>query len=129
MEIPGSPQAWLSHAQSDLELARLGHSSKDVLAAQICFHAQQATEKAIKAVFLSRQIDFPLTHDIEQLIEIAEQHKVDLTSEIRNAGTLTPYAVETRYPGSEQVINETEVREAVQLAEHAIAWATKYLDH
>jgi len=101
--MPGSLQTWLSHAQSDLELARLGRSSKDILAAQICFHAQQAAEKAIKAVLLSRQIDFPFTHDIEQLIEIAEQHKVDLTSDVRNAGTLTPYAVETRYPGSGQV--------------------------
>lgn len=47
---PNVPQIWLDHATSDLALVRLGLGSKDVLPEQICFHAQQAVEKALKAV-------------------------------------------------------------------------------
>ena len=50
--LPASPEEWLVHAKSDLKLARLGKESKDVLPQQICFHAQQAVEKAFKAVLL-----------------------------------------------------------------------------
>jgi len=45
-----SPQQWLAHAQSDLRLARLAEKN-DILPEQICFHAQQAVEKAFKELF------------------------------------------------------------------------------
>ena len=34
---------------------------------QACWHAQQATEKAIKAVLVFLEIDFPRTHDLDAL--------------------------------------------------------------
>jgi hypothetical protein len=40
---------------------------------QVCFHALQAEKKAIKALLLCRGIEFPLTHDIEEPLEIAEK--------------------------------------------------------
>lgn len=44
------PRTWLLHARSDLNLA----SSRfpEVLYEQLCFHAQQAAEKSIKAVLI-----------------------------------------------------------------------------
>lgn len=45
----GSPDDWLEHAASDLKVARLAH--EEILSEHVCFHAQQAAEKAIKAVF------------------------------------------------------------------------------
>jgi len=61
--VPGSPPEWLSHAKSDLRLAQIASRDKFVRNEQACFHAQQAGEKAIKAVLLSRKIDFPLIHE------------------------------------------------------------------
>jgi HEPN domain len=52
--IPGSPEEWLSHAQSDLRLAHLGFKDPQIIRGQVCFHAQQAAEKAIKGVLLFR---------------------------------------------------------------------------
>ena len=49
---PGSPSDWLAHAKSDLNIARLARDRADVLPAQVCFHAQQAAEKALKAVVM-----------------------------------------------------------------------------
>lgn len=68
---PGSPREWIEHARSDLALARLGRDAEDVLSAQVCFHAQQAVEKTLKAVLLHRSVAFPLTHDLVALAEIA----------------------------------------------------------
>jgi len=66
--IPGSPEEWMSHAKSDLHLARLAASDESILLEQICYHTQQAAEKAIKAVLLFREIEFPLIHGIEELL-------------------------------------------------------------
>ena len=42
----GSPAQWITHAESDLRLGRLGADDRAVLREQVCFHAQQAAEKA-----------------------------------------------------------------------------------
>src|SRR5262245_66541237 len=100
-QVPGSTEEWLTHAESDLNLARLAKDHTEILTAQVCFHAQQAAEKALKAVLLYQKIEFPLIHDIEALLEIATQSGVSLPSDVAEAGALTPYAVEARYPGYE----------------------------
>lgn len=114
---------WLQHAESDVRLARLGQGHEGILSGQICFHAQQAAEKALKAVLLAKRISFPLTHDIEALLEIADQGDLAIPIELQDAGWLTPYAVETRYPGDWQEITESEVNEALELAEKTLEWA------
>jgi HEPN domain-containing protein len=108
-QLPGSPEEWIIHAESDLQLARLGQQNKGVLPEQVCFHAQQAAEKAIKAVFAARRIPFPLTHYITVLIALLERENIGVTPETEDAGELTPYAVETRYPGSWGTISPQEM--------------------
>ena len=121
--VPGSPEEWLTHARSDLNLARLAQGRSDVLPEQVCFHAQQAVEKALKAALLSRRIDFPLVHDLEVLVELLESHGVPCPPEIAQVDTLTPYAVETRYPGSFDAISHEDVDEAIWIAERTLVWA------
>lgn len=123
----GSPEEWLRHAQSDLHLARLGSHQPGVLREQVCFHAQQAAEKALKAVLLKRGIDFPFTHDLEALLELADRGGVALPPEVANSGALTPYAVETRYPGSLEELESDQVDEALRVAEQVVRWATAFL--
>lgn len=118
----GTPDSWLEHARSDLRLARLA-VGQNVLPEQICFHAQQAVEKAFKAILLRRQVDFPLTHDLEQLLTIFDAAKIAVPENLQEVGTLTPYAVETRYPGFWGEISQTAVHEALDLAQQALRWA------
>ncbi len=125
--IPGSPEEWLSHAESDLRVAYLTSKDLEVIRGQVCFHAQQAAEKSIKAVLLFQGVEFPLTHDIEELLEIAEDHEIHVPENIREAGALTPYAVETRYPGYLAEITEEEVKSALQMAQNSVLWAKKVL--
>ena len=119
----GSPEEWLAHAESDLNLARLGKDRDDVLPEQVCFHSQQAAEKALKAVLLHRKIEFPFIHDIEALLEIMTQSGLLVPPNVADAGALTPYAVEARYPGYEEEIAPSQVDEAIHLAESVVAWA------
>lgn len=120
----GTPEDWLGHAKSDLNLARLAMNREEILPEQVCFHAQQAAEKALKAALRHRKLDFPLIHDLDELVEIAEHGGLHLPSECTDVGSLTPYAVATRYPGHREKITWADVDEAIRLAEAIVAWAT-----
>lgn len=120
---PGSPRDWLRHAESDLALANLALEHEEILTEQVCFHAQQCVEKALKAVLLVRQQRFPPVHDLEQLLEVARQAHIALPAWSDDLLDLTPYAVETRYPGYWEEITATERDRALELAALALAWA------
>lgn len=119
---PGSPQDWLRHAESDLALANLALEREEILAEQVCFHAQQAAEKALKAMLIARQRRFPPVHDLEQLLEVARQAHLALPVWSDDLLDLTPYAVETRYPGYWEEITTAERDRAVELAAKIVAW-------
>lgn len=121
--VPGSPAHWITHAESDLRMGRLGADDPSVLREQVCFHAQQAAEKAVKAVLLSQGLEFPYVHDIKGLLKIAEVNALVIPPVVQKAALLTPYAVETRYPGDWLDITESEMQEALSIAEHTVLWA------
>ena len=81
----------------------------------------------MKAALLHRRIDFPLTHDIEELLELAEQGGLALPPEVAQSGALTSYAVETRYPGSLEEVRPIQVEEAIRVAEQVVRWAAALL--
>lgn len=119
----GLPHDWLRHAHSDLASVHLLRGHHDVLPAQVCFHAQQAVEKALKAVLALRGADVPPTHDIEELLEAVEKADLTLPIPLASADALTRFAVQTRYPNPPHEIDEAEAKEAVGLAEQTVAWA------
>lgn len=85
------------------------------------------TAKAVKSVLLFHKIDFPFTHDLEELLDTLEVAGLSVPAGISDIGVLTPYAVETRYPGYWGEITEDDVSEAVSFAEKAIQWAEKII--
>ncbi len=91
-------RGWLRKAESDLTSAELCLDAGKALDT-VCFHAQQAAEKLIKAYLISYGIDFPFIHNLEKLVELGAQHDPDFIG-IKSLGQgLTPYAVELRYDG------------------------------
>jgi HEPN domain-containing protein len=58
-----------------------------------------------------------LTHDITELLDLLEDSGITIPEDLLVTDVLTPYAVETRYPGCLTPIQETEVDVALQLAE------------
>lgn len=118
---PDHPREWLRFAEEDLDAARLG---PELLSPEIlCFHAQQAAEKALKAVLVDRAADFPYTHDIGELLATLEQNGVECTAVSPEANRLTRYAVLTRYPGLSEPITNEEYQAVARLAEEIFEWA------
>ena len=66
---PGSAADWIRHARSDLALAKVERPA-DALLEALCFHAQQAAEKAIKAVLVRHDVEAPRTHSIRALLDL-----------------------------------------------------------
>ncbi len=117
----GSPQDWLIHAESDLQLAATGKLPK-VLYETLCFHAQQAVEKAVKAVLIANGVPSTKTHNIGTLVGMLPGTIV-FPGELEDAIGLTTYAVMARYPGDLEPVSEGEYLEALSLAEKVLAWA------
>jgi HEPN domain-containing protein len=117
---PDEPREWLRQARVDLRVARL--APDDMEREPFAFHAQQAAEKALKAVLLTRGIRFPFVHDLERLLELLERDGVYPPGPVHDAGRLTGYAVLTRYP-HDDAVTEDEFRQAMTIAEAVVRWA------
>ena len=69
-EHPDEVEIWLSYAGEDLRTAEVLFSEGGGVQRQVCFHAQQAVEKAIKSIFVFLKTEFPYTHDLDRLQEL-----------------------------------------------------------
>jgi HEPN domain-containing protein len=119
------PGEWIRRARSNLSRSRADRGLPDVLFEDLCFDAQQAAEKAIKAVLVLRGRRFPKTHDLAELLELVAATGVEVPPEVLEAKRLTPYAVAGRYPGVSEDASEEDHREALEIAETALAWAER----
>jgi HEPN domain-containing protein len=122
---PDDPREWLNRAQSNLVRAQTVMAGVDL--EDLCFDAQQAAEKSIKAVLIARGIEFPFIHDLSKLLTLLEEHGEYIPPEIWKAELLTRYAVVTRYPGAEPV-PKTVYEEAVSIAEAVVDWVSKLIE-
>ena len=122
----GSPADWIRYARGDLALAQVP-LPEDSFYELLCFHAQQAAEKSIKAVLVHRGIAFPKTHIIERLIDLLPED-VSKIPELSQSAKLSVYATVSRYPGDvSESVDEEEYQEAVRLAEAVVLWAESIL--
>jgi HEPN domain-containing protein len=118
----GTPEEWLRRAKGNLALAKQ-RKPKEAYWEDLCFEAQQATEKAVKSVLRFSGIDFPKTHDIGELLALLNQSGRKVPQAFWKADDLTQYAVETRYPGSAEPVTRSEYRQAIALAQNVVKWA------
>src|SRR4051794_8402695 len=91
---PNDPREWFNRAHSNLVRAR--KIVPGVYLEDPCFDAQQAAEKALKAVFLHRGWVFPYTHDLTRLLTLLHRNGLAVPKYVRRAVALTRFAVESR---------------------------------
>ena len=120
---PGSARDWLRHAKGDLAMARL-RKTPSLLYEHLCFHAQQAAEKSIKAVLVHFGIPVPRSHDLAYLLERLPDG-LSIPPTMLELPTLTKYAVQQRYPGDVPALTFRHRRHALRLAEAGVAWAVR----
>jgi HEPN domain-containing protein len=93
-----------------------------------CFDAQQAAEKAIKAVFIVCGLTFPFIHDLGRLLALLVQGGIRVPKYVIESDRLTRYAVTARYPGLSSPITPREHRRAVRIATAVLLWAMREVD-
>lgn len=117
-------EALLAKASGDEAGLRVLVDHHDVPDHVAGFLAQQAIEKILKAVLTARGVSFERSHDIDYLCSLIEESGLQLTSELRQAITLTPWAVEFRYadPFDAPPLDRAE---ALATVEAVREWATR----
>lgn len=101
----------------------------------ICYHCQQAAEKAAKAliVYFGSQGGMPKLHDIQFLLGqvrniVREQKGIEIEESLMDiAESLSKYGVAPRYP-NEIEVDEYQVRKALTDAATFLAWVNRVID-
>ena len=129
---------WLSFAKMDFE------SAKYLLSAPfyprplnvVCYHCQQAAEKAVKAliIYFGSQGGMPKLHDIAFLLNqvkniVEEKSGLKLDSDlVEIADTLTKYGITSRYPNDEMDIDERKTKQAIVGSEKILIWVENVIE-
>lgn len=117
---------WLQYAREDLATAVALSQEEAFVPRHVCWLAQQAAEKALKAALVHLQLEFPRTHDLDLLRNLLpddwrlHNQSVDLTR-------LSEWAVEARYPGDwpEATVGDAQV--AIRTTESVVTSVAEYL--
>lgn len=110
---------WLRYAEEDLTTAKTLLRQPHVVPRHACWFAQQAAEKALKAVLVFLQIDFPRTHDLDVLHNLVPDGW-QFKEVCPDLASLTQWTVEARYPGNWTEATGAEANTAVEQAR--IVW-------
>ncbi|NOY61372.1 MAG: HEPN domain-containing protein [Calditrichaeota bacterium] len=113
--IVSETKRWLRYAKEDLIAAEAILKSSTLFPRHGCWLAQQAAEKAIKAMLIFLQIRFPKSHDLDALSNLLPDD-LHLKNEFPELSTLSEWAVEARYPGEWPDATEKEAQDAVEQA-------------
>ena len=123
-------QLWLEFANADLETADFLYEKQYPRQLEIiCYHCQQAGEKAIKALYIAKEIPggIPRKHDLWFLLE-QMKNVVDIPECIYDAAEkLDPYAIVFRYPGENRV-DDYRAKQAIGLAKTIINWVNQNIE-
>ena len=89
-------QRWFKQAQSDLAVVQTLRAARYYAAA--CFHAQQAAEKALKAILFSQGQRMVWGHSVRSLIKQCQVYDPALAPLAGDAALLDQFYIPTRYP-------------------------------
>ncbi len=82
---------WSLKAEEDFNAAKSLITYGHAFLSTVCFHSQQAAEKYLKAFLTYHQIEFPKTHDIGELLDLAARVDNEI-SESEFEGNFCRYA-------------------------------------
>jgi HEPN domain-containing protein len=120
---------WLRSAREDVAYAQVATAASHH--APACFHAQQAAEKAVKAVHFGRGARVVIGHNVRALIESLNPPVAALTARLDDARDLDIFYIPSRYPnglesgtpgeafGSQQSVRALAAAEAIITAADA----------
>jgi HEPN domain-containing protein/predicted nucleotidyltransferase len=115
-EPPESVERWLGRADADLRTLDQLLSFGSPVWMSVTFHAQQAAEKYLKALVISRWRKPPRTHELAPIVDLARAIRCTLPDLAAECEILKPYGVEVRSPDDQPMSTEAEGRVALAAA-------------
>jgi len=110
-------KAWIEKADHDLGSAKIIFLHLPDYFDSIAFHCQQATEKYIKAILVSREIEFERSHDLIYLLELLPEDIAVTNDKYKKAVQLNGFSVQIRYPNKIEYMTKEELEEAIAIAQ------------
>lgn len=90
--------SWVAKADSDRLCIRNNLASDEIPWDVVCYHAQQAAEKMLKALLVSRGVQPRKTHDLVGLLQETLPFDETLAELADDCDLLNAYATDVRYP-------------------------------
>lgn len=119
---------WLVFARRNLETAQLlirENHYTDVIA----FDIQQATEKALKAVYVYNNESVPRIHALDVLFNYANTNIQFKNINIKQLLTINDYYIAERYPGPRFSMPEMdEISESMNIAQTILDQVSKHIN-
>ena len=103
---------WMKYAKMDYDVALHDTALHPLPIEIICYHCQQAGEKAFKAILAYHDSEIQKTHDLSILLNLCKSLEPDLSDLTKQAVELSDFAVVTRYPSSIE-LEETDMESAL----------------
>ncbi len=110
----------LDAAERDVGALRVMRGSSEVSDEVFGFHVQQAAEKSLKAWLALLGQVYPLTHNLEALLDLLSE-RTEVSPRFRELIDYTPYAVEFRPEGVESCADPIDRKGALALVEALLA--------
>ncbi len=122
--MPVSFERWLEFALQDLDAGQ--RFAGQIAPHIVCFHAQQAAEKALKAVIVHRGDVHPRTHDLLTLRGLMPKM---LQEQLDDASLtwLTGFAVHARYADDLSEVTPDDATDALRIAADVVARVRAHL--
>ncbi len=109
-------ETWLRKAENDLLNIENNLHAKNIPWDTICFHAQQAAEKSLKAFLVFHGWRPLYTHDLVALLASCVQIKPSMKVSQQDCQKLSYYAVAARYPSDVYEPTEADAHEMIKAA-------------
>ncbi len=119
---------WLKKADHDLFTADKIINFKDSPTDIICFHTQQVVEKALKAILVYKEIDYPRTHNLVRLLEIIIDLLPDLDKYREDFAEMTNYGIEIRYPDEDFEPSKEEAEKSLEIAKQVLDRVKEFIN-
>jgi HEPN domain-containing protein len=113
---------WMRYAKADNTAAVSLTSHHPIQLEIVCFHCQQAGEKALKAILAYHDEEIPRTHNLYEILRLCDTHYSGiLEAPAGEADQLTNFAVITRYSNDEMKVSEEDMRLAIKNTERMLS--------
>lgn len=108
---------WIDKAEGDWKVAQREKQDANPVWDAVAFHAQQCAEKYLKAFLEERNIPFPKTHNLVELLNLSGGLLTDLDALKAQLTHLSTFGIAARYPSirADQQAAEEAMRTAEQV--------------